>query len=346
MTTIVAAATAAGGIRAPFRIGMPLTERMLDRLPGPRVAWFLAWGLLPFAAPEIAYRAWQLPTYQGLVSNLAIGFVNLFGLWAAGRLSRRVEGLEPTLERLLPAEELGAHRHPFRRVGSIVGPLLVTALLVLSWEGIDFISFPGVATGFVLATVFLGEVAVCTFLWVYAVALFGLDRIGRRRLSLAAFATDPHLGLKPLGSLAFEAYLLFGLMVAPALALFLTDVRGTVGTLSVVAVVSALFVLSAYSLHRKLAEAKSGHVRWARELVAAALRPIPGDDPDPANAPATVEAMARARPALATATEIERRALAIAEWPFDATIVRAVAAIVTSVTAVVIARLLLSRLGM
>jgi len=51
-------------------------------------------------------------------------------------------------------------------------------------------------------------------------------------------------------------------------------------------------------------------------------------------------------PGLAAATEIERRALAIQEWPFDATIIRTVAAILTSVTAVIIARLLLSRLGM
>ncbi len=324
----------------------PLTERVLARLPGPRVGWFVAWGLLPFAAYEIAYRAWQLPTYQGLVSNLAIGFVNLFGLWAAGRLSRRVEGLEPTLERLLPTEELSAHRHPFRRVGSIVGPLLVTALVVLSWEGIDFISFPSVATGFVLATVFLGEIAVSTFLWVYAVALFGLDRIGRRPLRLEAFATDPHLGLKPLGSLAFEAYLLFGVMVAPALALFLTDVRGAVGTLSFVAVVSALFALSAYSLHRKLAEAKAGHVRWARGLVATAVKRIEQASDDPADAEAVLGALEREAPSLAAATEIERRALAIQEWPFDTAVIRTVAAILTSVTAVVLARFLLSRLGM
>jgi hypothetical protein len=134
--------------------------------------------------------------------------------------------------------------------------------------------------------------------------------------------------------------------VTPALLRLLTDVRSTVETLAFVAVFSALFVLSAYTLHRQLVAAKAEQVRWAQGLVRATLQPIERHGAEPADDEAVVGALAQARSALAAATEIERRALAIHEWPFDATIVRTVAAILTSVTAVIIARLLLSRLGM
>jgi hypothetical protein len=346
MTTIAVAATATPGVVAPFQFRAPLTERILARLPGPRLLWMLAWGLSPFAAYEIAYRFWNLPTYAGLESNGTIALVNLVGLWAAGRLAQRIDRVQPTLERLLEPQDLGPRRHPFRHVGSVGGPLAISAIFVLGWDFLDFLRFPGFANGFTVVTIFLGLVPLSCFVWVYGVGLLGLDRIGRRSLRLQPFATDPHLGLKPLGSLAFEAFLLCGLGVTPALLWLLTDVRSTVETLAFVAVFSGLFVLSAYTLHRQLVAAKAAHVGWARQLVAAALGPIDREEPDPTDIKAVTAALERVRPGLAAASEIERRALAIAEWPFDATIIRAVAAIVTSVTAVVIARLLLSRLGM
>jgi hypothetical protein len=49
---------------------------------------------------------------------------------------------------------------------------------------------------------------------------------------------------------------------------------------------------------------------------------------------------------LSAAVEIERRALAIQDWPFDAAILRTVVAILTSATAIIAARLLLSRFEM
>lgn len=346
MTTAALVANPFVGPPPAYRIGSPLTERVLDRLPGPRIAWLVAWGLSPFAAYEIAYRVWQLPTYAGVANNLTFAGINLIGLWAAGILARHVDDLQPVLEQLLRAEDLGAQSHPFRRIASIRGPLAVAGLFVLGWDFLDFLRFPGPATGFATVTIFVGVVGIASFAWVYVVSLVGLDLIGRRELRLGPFATDTHLGLKPLGSLAFQAFVLCALAVVPALLWLATDVRSAVETLAFVGLVSGLFVLSAYTLHRQLAAAKARHLRWARGLVEAALRPIEerkgADDGDPA----IVDVLAEARSALAAATEIERRAIAIQEWPFDAAIVRAFAAILTSVTAVIIARLLLSSVGM
>jgi len=324
----------------------PLTERVLARLPGPQVGWFLAWGLLPFAAYEIAYHAWQLPTYSGLASQLVILFGNVFGLWAAGHLGRRAGQLQPTLERLLTADDLLPRHHPFRHVGSLIGPLAITALFVLSYDVLNFIDFPGFATGFVVVTVFIGLLPVATFVWVYAAALFGLDRIGRRALRLEPFWTDPNLGLKPLGSLAFEGFLLSVVIVAPVFVWAITDIKGLISTVVLVAIVSALFFLSAYTMHRQMVRAKGVQIRWARDLLEAAIGPIQSASSASLDGASIAQALHGQAAGLAAATEIERRALSIQEWPFDTAIIRTVAAILTSVTAVIIARLLLSQLGM
>ena len=345
-TAAVVAAATVPSVGATLHVERPLTERVLDRLPGSRVGWLLLWGLSPFMAYELANVVWGLPNYLGLPANLAFGLANLVALWAAGRLAARIERLQPTLERLLAPEDLAPRRHPFRHVGRLRGPLLLSALSVLSWELVDFVGSPSVATAFVMAAVFVGQLGISTFLWIYGVSLFGLDRIGRRTLHLEPFTTEPTLGLKPLGSLAFESFLLLAAAGTPPIAFVLGDVRGVVVGLGTVAIFAALFILSAYSLHRTLVAAKASHLQWAHGLVVAALASIEQHGREPADEAAIVAVLGEARPALAAATEIERRALAIQEWPFDATIVRAVAAILTSVTAVVIARLLLSRLGM
>jgi hypothetical protein len=37
---------------------LPLTERLLGRLPGPRAAWVLAWAALPLAAGLLPGASW------------------------------------------------------------------------------------------------------------------------------------------------------------------------------------------------------------------------------------------------------------------------------------------------
>lgn len=146
MTPGVLTSPRLAGPAPPFRIGAPLTERVLARLPGPRVLWMLVWGLSPFASYEIAYRVWNLPTYAGVESNLIIAIINLLGLWAARRLADRMDRLQPVLERLLQPEDLGPRRHPFRLVGSVAGPLAISALFVLGGTSWTSSASPGSPT--------------------------------------------------------------------------------------------------------------------------------------------------------------------------------------------------------
>jgi len=344
MVTTAAVAARETPLPSPAGFRPPLTERILSRLPGPRLALLVGWGLLPFAAYELAYAVQPWPSYMGITSNLMFGLVNLLGLWGVARLAGRVEQLQPTLTRLVPPDRSDHGPLPFRHVGNIWGPLAISAAITLTWDLFDFVMYPSPVTALLVGVIFVAQLGITTFLWVYGSVLFGLDRLGRRPLRLEPFETDPHLGLKNLGSLAFESFLLAGAMVAPLLIVSATDTRAFAGSLIVLIVVGSLFFLSAASLHRTLAKAKAVHVRRARWLVGVALEPVSGlaEPIDPAAARSALDA---ATSRLAASVEIERRALAVQDWPFDAAILRTVVAILTSATAAIAARLLLSRFG-
>ena len=340
------AAVAVPGARLPAAAGFrpPLTERIVARLPGPRLALLVGWGLLPFAAYELAYAVQPWPSYMGMPSNLMFGLVNLLGLWGVARLAGRVEQLQPTLARLIPPGQAEGGPLPFRHVANVWGPLAISAAITLTWDLLDFLMYPSPATALLVGVIFVGQLGITTFLWTYGSVLFGLDRLGRRPLQLEPFETDPHLGLKNLGSLAFEAFLLAGAMVVPMFIASAGDARGVAGALIVLIAVGALFFLSAMSLHGTLARAKAAHVQWARGLVGVALEPV-NALADPIDPGAARSALDAATSRLAAAVELERRAQAIQDWPFDAAILRTVVAILTSATAAIAARLLLSQFG-
>lgn len=340
------AGVAVRGASLPTAAGFrpPLTERVLARLPGPRLAWLVGWGLLPFAAYELAYAAQPWPSYLGTTSNLMFGLTNLLGLWGVARLAGRVDQLQPTLSRLDPPDRPDHRPLPFRHVGNIWGPLAISAAITLTWDLFDFVMYPSVATALLVGVIFFAQLGITTFLWTYGGVLFGLDRLGRGPLRLEPFETDPHLGLKNIGSLAFEAFLVAGAMVIPIVIASAGDVRAIAGALIVVIVVGALFFISATSLHNTLASAKAAHVRRARGLVGVALEPVSALA-EPIDSAAARRALDAAATRLAAAVEVERRALAIQDWPFDAAILRTVVAILTSATAAIAARLLLTQFG-
>lgn len=65
-----------------------------------------------------------------------------------------------------------------------------------------------------------------TAIWVYLTLQIGLNRLGRRHLRLDAYRGDRSLGLRPVGSLAFNGFwMLFG-SVGPLLLTSFSDVPG------------------------------------------------------------------------------------------------------------------------
>jgi hypothetical protein len=70
----------------------PLTERMLGRLPGPRVAWLLAWATVPVAGGLLpsAYLATvgAKPVPVRLLTGLVFAYEVVLAFWAVGMFTR------------------------------------------------------------------------------------------------------------------------------------------------------------------------------------------------------------------------------------------------------------------
>ncbi|HEV8561888.1 MAG TPA: hypothetical protein VGR06_36665 [Actinophytocola sp.] len=84
--------------------GVPLTERILSRLPGPRLAWMLVWALVPWLN-LVAVRVSGAAEWAGtggtpvgeVLNRTAVSCAILLSLWGAARITdelRRVGGAD------------------------------------------------------------------------------------------------------------------------------------------------------------------------------------------------------------------------------------------------------------
>jgi len=112
---------------------LPLTERLLGRLPGPRMAWVLAWAAVPAAAalPPGAYLATVGP--EPVPARVLVGLVYAYAvalsLWAVGRFTREADTVGRSVDRLAAHPEQAA-TPVFGGMGSTWGPLALTLVFV------------------------------------------------------------------------------------------------------------------------------------------------------------------------------------------------------------------------
>lgn len=328
-----------GGASAqPSGFPIPLTERVLARLPGPRMAWMLLWaasqalllGLLAMIFPG------RVPDFGHVVVNGdLVTYANFVALWGVGRLARDVASLRPTLAQLTT----GTHPswEPFRAIGYIGGPILAVIGINLLFGLESLVRAPELPLLLVLAGNLVGALPLTTLTWVNGVILFDLNRLGGMPLRLRSFEEDRSLGSRPLGSLGFTAFWVVLLAILPLLFFGADELVDVVFTVSLVVGGAVLLLLSMVRLHRQLVAAKRTHLQRAHEIFARAFRPA-WSAPSP-------EALGDWASALISAESMERRAAAIQEWPFDEGIFRTLLALVTSVVAAIIARVILIGLG-
>jgi len=319
-----------------------LTERILSRLPGPRILWVLVWMLVPWlnTAVTVMLQAadklpeWENPTVQ-LVNRAAFSFAIVLALWGAARITRGLTSLRPQLLSLV--EEGIDPMEPFEGMKSAVAPFLLTAATVLLFgtqRALDQGWVGGIVTG--VSWVLIG-LALWTFIWVYLNLQLGLHRLGRRHLSLKPFPGDRSLGLQPVGRLAFTAFWTFVVLLVPVLLSSVPDRFGLTFGLLVLLAGVAVFFLSLRRLNRQMVIAKQRELEWARHLYAQAFEPV--------RAAGTLETLERQSSLLSAAEALEKRAERIQEWPFDEGVFARVVAISSTVVAAILARLLLAPLG-
>ncbi|HSF25885.1 MAG TPA: hypothetical protein VLC50_00045 [Actinomycetes bacterium] len=181
-------------------------------------------------------------------------------------------------------------------------------------------------------------IPLSTAVWVYAALQSGLDRLGRRHLTLQPYRGDRSLGLRPVGSLAFTGFwMLFG-VIGPLLLTGFTDLPGMIVGGAVLVAGVALFFVSLRRLNRRMVAVKQQELDRARALYAEAYERLRDD--------ASLQVLGQQASLLSAAEALEKRAEQIQEWPFDEAILARVVTIASSVAAVIIARLILDPVGL
>jgi hypothetical protein len=203
---------------------------------------------------------------------------------------------------------------------------------------VDFIRHPGPATAMLIPIMFAAWLPAEVALWFFGALLVGLYRLGRTPLRLSHFEEDRSLGLRPLGSIAFTSFVVMTAAMLPLTATQWRDLRGAITGLVFLLGFVALFFASLYGLHRQMVNAKVAALEQTHHLYVAAFQPI--------RAQWSLERVAEQSARLTAAEAIERRAGAIQEWPLDEGLLARLAAVVTSVIGVILARLILSRFGL
>ncbi|HET6948248.1 MAG TPA: hypothetical protein VFJ45_10610 [bacterium] len=329
---------------APVAEGLPLqpplTERILARLGRPRWIWIALW-VTGYQLSIIVAQAQTglriFPPGEDLRFYAAWGFLALVGLSAIRTVFRDVAGLQPLLDELIPpGEKAGANL--FRGLDSTWGPLTIALLNAMLFSLPEFLKSPAPATAVLVLANFVSGIPAITFLWMYVVLLLALNRLGTVGLTLRPFQIDRSLGLARFGALAFKVFVLLAAGSIPMAFFGTPDLRTVVVNIGILVGASALLFVSLHRMHRQVVTAKAAYVAQARRLYAEAYASL--------GTPVSLHALTAQAASLNAAEALERRASTIQEWPLDEGLIARLAAIVTSLTAAILARFLLSRVGL
>jgi hypothetical protein len=323
---------------------LPLTERLLGRLPGPRAAWVLAWAAVPIAAGLLpgAYLATvgPKPVPVRVLTGLVFAYAVVLAVWAVGRFVSEADTVQRSVDRLAAHPDQAAPP-VFRGMASTWGPLALTLMFVAVTVWRTAVLGDLWAALLWLPVTLLVNLPLLTAVWVYLALLLGLDRLGRRTLSLTAFPEDLSLGLGEVGRLAFTAFWIYAAGFVPVLLINLANPLRLLLSLGLFLLGVVVFFGCLQGLHRQLLAARRHFLEWAGQLYARAYEPVRSG---------SLAALGEHAQALQAAEVIQRRAEAIQQWPFQqrrlAQIAGIVGTVVTFVITGIITRLILVRFGL
>ncbi len=191
---------------------VPLTERILCRLPGPRAAWTLVWALVPWLNLVTVYvsgaAGWAgigaIPVSE-VLNRAAVSCAILLSLWGTARITDGLRRVGTALTEAVEQDERDV-RALFRGVDSTVAPLLLTAAGVVVLPLDEALTGEPLDAAIQGATWMVIGIPLWNAVWVYLTLQLGLDRLGRGHLTLLGYRGDRSLGLRPVGRLAFTGF--------------------------------------------------------------------------------------------------------------------------------------------
>lgn len=286
--------------------------------------------------PAIAQSLRQLQTPEGHILRY---FVPIYLFYAPYYMRMNVLQTEHAISTLLPNKEEDFHRH-FGKI-SLMWPQLAI------WGALSFLlvsASPNVFqaprtenVAFNLTYVVFTNLGLASLIWTYLSSLRGIHEMGSVSLSLRPYYEDNNLGLKAIGSLSLTlAWVYFG---AIALSVVIALVVGSPITVSTLAFLVGfilfgllMFFLPLGKLHQvMLRQKRAERAKLTERLCRLYGNPVeekPGDE------------LSRVFYLQSILDMTERKISSIATWPFDTQILGKLIAIVLTVTAITISRLI------
>lgn len=303
-------------------------------------AGVLAFGAAPFVLLGLPFlgvnsppgtQIWELAPLLLLTTGLAL-FISTFAFYTGRYLRREVGSLQEYAGTLSDSSSRETISLDFSNLSSI--RKTIVAYILLNALTVPLFIFGG--TGTLLQnledeTPYLwSNWILATFIWTFGYSMYSIHRMGRLPLRLKRHTQDRNLGLKPFATASLNSTLIYfgvvttivvavagGGAIPLSLALFF---------LALYPVGLGLFLLPLRSLHRKLVEAKQeelGLTASRYERVVEEVSRGGSVDQSLANEMAVV-------------TEIRREVQQIHTWPFDTGIIIRLAAVILSLTAILL----------
>lgn len=327
--------------RAWVRKRVAFTDRILARLPGPRWVWTPVWIATPWLQP-VAFtlgrhaagdqvEIWQDVIEPRLLPLIVFSYAVGLSLFAARKFAQDVTRAEPLLVSIGDQDEPS---EPIRGVDSTLVPLALSASIMLITAVVMTINYDLLTALTSAPIIFIVNLPTMAAFSGYIALLAGLDRLGRRRLALEHFPADRHLGLRPVGRLAFGGFAVFAAGLGPIIVANTREPIDLTVAVPVALLGTIAFFGSLVRLHNRMREAKERYLGVAHDLYAAAYAPI-ADQP-------TLQRLMEQAERLDAAEKLEKRAEAIYTWPFEPAVLTQIVVVITSVSASMAIRLLTS----
>lgn len=182
-----------------------------------------------------------------------------------------------------------------------------------------------------------------TFVWVYGYSMYSIYRMGKLPLKLKPFTADKTLGLKPFGAASLRLTAIFFLWILlTALESIIVTNFGLTSTANAAFDVGfplvtglfglALFFLPLISMRRKLVQKKKEELSWLEPRRTRIIDQIRGTKDESFDMHLLNE--------YNSIMQVEKEVHQVHNWPFDVGIVARLAAIILSVTAILLSHLI------
>lgn len=281
---------------------------------------------------------------SSLVVDLLYTLVPFYTLNVVRYIRLRILNAEPQIIPIMSGGEAAFHAAFGRISNSLPAVILALVLIVPILPAVVPNPHPSILASYALISLFVNGLAVATYVWSYAISSWGLHRLGESQLRLKSFLEDRTMGAKAIGSVALSltvAYLggtLLVFLLFSSYFLISLSFQGVIYAFISLGII--MFFLPLNSVHKKMQAEKLGQQRaLMRELLTMKQESRAYSVEDPPVGKVLTEILRMKD------LEITERKLAnTPTWPFDVQLIVKLITIILSVTAALLARIIINLL--